>query len=163
MKACAFVPWAKMPNCGHPDRAPDPIHQAPRDPPADAGELVEQRVELPMVEHEELGLPVGEHRGGPWPAVDQRYLPEELARPEPGDAPALALHDHVAPNDDEELVAHRPLADEDVAVRGAHPRGKVDQPTEVRPIETLEQRDASQERLDAVSRVEITSATASRV
>src|SRR5581483_4019273 len=52
------------------------------------------------------------HRGGADPLVEERHLPEVLARAQRGDLLALALHGGLAVEDQEELMTGRPLRDE---------------------------------------------------
>lgn len=70
----------------------------------DAGRIRQQRVELPMGEDEDATrrLACGGRRPGA--VVDERDLPEEIARPECVDPATVPFHAHGAVDDDEELV-----------------------------------------------------------
>ena len=83
---------------------------------AEPGKVVDHRVELAVVEYEEVAVTVGDRGRGTRTAIDQGDLAEEVARPETSDSLIVALDDDMARGDDEELMTGLALTHQHVTV-----------------------------------------------
>src|SRR5688500_13869431 len=104
-------------------------------------ELVHQRVELAVTDHEQPRDALGPNRRGPGAAVEQRDLAEEVAGAHRGDRAVAVEHHQPAVENEEELVADLTLLGEDAVEAHLDLIRQLAKPLELTAAHVSEERD----------------------